>query len=375
MHTITERETLPWNALLALTTTAFLTVLTENIPAGLLPAMAAGLGVSLAVAGQSVTIFALGTVATAIPIMVTTSAWNRKRLLSLVIVGFIVANAITALSGLYWLTLLARLLGGVAAGLVWSLQAGFARRLSPPQLRGRAIAVAMAGIPLALALGIPAGTLLGNALGWQATFWTISALGVALLIWITLAVPDHPGSPASDRPTVRRTLAVPGITASLLITSLFVLAHFGLYTYVAPVLRWRGMGEQVDLALLVYGIAGVAGLLITGTLIDGRVRVLTAGGVALILVAGLALVGPVPTLVTMVVWGLGFGGLPALSQAAIAHAEGDTAQAVLVTLWNLATAVGGLVGGLLLSGFGAGAVPWLVPVLLVPALWLLWRRG
>lgn len=118
-------------ALLALTTAAFVTVLTEALPAGVLPGMSAGLRVGESAAGQAVTIYALGTALTAIPLAAATSTWPRKRLLLTGVAGFAVANTVTALSADYALTMVARFVAGIAAGVVWALLAGYARRLAP----------------------------------------------------------------------------------------------------------------------------------------------------------------------------------------------------------------------------------------------------
>jgi predicted MFS family arabinose efflux permease len=161
-----EVGTLPVRALAALTTAAFITVLTEALPAGVLPTMSADLGVSESATGQSVTIYAIGTAVSAIPLSVATAGWRRKHLLLAGVVGFAIANTVTAVSTIYPLTMVARFVAGVAAGVVWALLAGYARRMAPEHMQGKAIAIVMAGIPLALSLGIPAGTFLGAALGW-----------------------------------------------------------------------------------------------------------------------------------------------------------------------------------------------------------------
>ncbi|OEV10573.1 MFS transporter, partial [Streptomyces nanshensis] len=116
------------------------------------------------------------------------------------------------------LTMTARFVAGVAAGLAWALLAGYARRLVPAPLGGRAIAIAMAGIPVALSLGVPAGTFLGNALGWRTAFWAMTALTAVLLGWITAAVPDQPGQQPDDRTPMAAVLRIPGVLPVLLTT-------------------------------------------------------------------------------------------------------------------------------------------------------------
>lgn len=376
---------LPMPALLALATAVFITSLTETLPAGLLPAMSADLHVGESAAGQTVTIYAIGTALTVIPLTAVTAGWRRKRLLLTAMAGFAVANTVTALSDSYPLTMAARFVAGVAAGLAWALLAGYARRLAPGHLRGKAIAIAMAGIPVALSLGVPAGTFLGQALDWPVAFLIMTGLTVVLLGWIGALVPDQPGDAdqragsgraAEDRrPSMLGALHVPGVTPILTVTLLLVLAHSILYTFIAPFLDRIGMGGSTDLVLLVFGAACLVSIWIVGAWINRRPRVLTIAGILLIAVAAaiLAVTSSSPVLVyaAVTLWGLGWGGAPTILQTAAGDAGGesaDAAQAMLVTLWNVAIAGGGLTGGLLLILLGTTSFPWSVLVLLLPVL-------
>ncbi|MFI7324675.1 MFS transporter [Streptomyces rubiginosohelvolus] len=377
------QQKLPLLALLALATAVFVTSLTETLPAGLLPAMSADLGVGESAAGQTVTVHAIGTALTAIPLTAATAAWRRKRLLLAAMGGFALANTVTALSSVYELTMAARFLAGVAAGLAWALLAGYARRMAPVHLQGKAIAVAMAGIPVALALGVPAGTFLGDALGWRVAFLAMTGLTVLLLLWIVAAVPDFPGQGRGDRPRMLRTLWIPGVSPVLFVTLVFVLAHTVLYAYIAAYLDDLGLGGSTGLVLLAFGAASLASIWITGVLIHDRLRGLTVAGALLVAVAAalLAVASDTAALVyaAAVLWGLGWGGIPTLLQTAVGDAGGesaDAAQAMLVTLWNAAMAAGGLVGGLLLDTFGSTSFPWTVLLLLLPVIAVvLYSRG
>ncbi|MFE2261524.1 MFS transporter [Streptomyces griseosporeus] len=366
---------LPLAALLALATAVFVTSLTETLPAGLLPAMSAGLKVGEPAMGQSVTIYAVGTALTAIPLSAATAGWRRKRLLLTAMAGFAAANTVTALSASYPLTMAARFLAGVAAGLAWALLAGYARSLVAAPLRGRAVAVVMTGIPVALSLGVPAGTYLGELLGWRAAFALMTAVAVALLGWIGLLVPDRPGQERGARAPMLRALGVPGVVPVLFVTLVFVLAHTVLYAYVAAFLDHAGLGGSTGLVLLVFGAASLVSIWYVGARIDRRLRALTVAA-TLLVGAGAALLAvsahSLPAVyAAAALWGLGWGGVPTLLQTAAADAGGEhaeAAQAMLVTLWNVAMAGGGVVGGVLLDRVGAGVFPWSVPVLLAPVL-------
>ncbi len=194
MTTTTETtEKLPLAALLALAMTGFICIMTETLPAGLLPEISTGLDVSPALAGQTITAYALGSLIAAIPLTVATQGWRRRRVLLATILGFLFFNSLTALSPNYTLTLFARFAAGAAAGLAWSLLAGYARRMVSPAQQGRAMAVAMIGTPIALSLGVPLGTWLGNLMGWRLAFGLMSGLTLLLIVWVLVKVPDYPG--------------------------------------------------------------------------------------------------------------------------------------------------------------------------------------
>lgn len=355
-------DRLPWGGLLALSMATFITILTEALPAGLLPQIGTGLGVSETAAGQLVTVYALGSLMAAIPLTAFTQGVRRRLLLLIAIIGFLLANTITAVSSSYGLTLVARFSAGVAAGLLWALAAGYAARMAPEHLKGRSIAVAMAGTPLALSLGVPAGAFLGTIIGWRACFGLLSVLSVILALWILAKVPDFAGEPTEKRRSLAGVLSLPGIRSVLFVVLAFVLGHNILYTYIAPFLADAGMMERTDAVLLVFGITSLVSIWIVGALIDPRLRELTLLSIALFGLSTVALWiwSDVPVIIyaATAVWGLAFGGCATLFQTASAKAAGpaaDLAQSMLVTVWNTAIAGGGLVGGILLEQLGVDA--------------------
>ncbi|RBQ17657.1 MFS transporter [Spongiactinospora rosea] len=370
--TVAVTDRLPWSPLLALCTAAFMGILTEALPAGVLPEMARDLAVSESAMGQALTIYAIATGVSAIPVAVTTATWRRKHLVLLAVATFAVANTITAISSNYPVTMVFRLVAGVAAGVIWAELVGYARRLAPPHLQGRAIAITMAGIPLALSLGIPAGTFLGGLFGWRLTFLLVTGIAVILLGWISLSVPNYPGQRPEAREPILRALSLPGVVAVLFVVAVYVLSHNILYTYIATFLDEYRMGADRDIVLLVFGIASMVSIWITGALVDRKLRHLTIGSTALFIVAAaaLALLADVPAVVyaAMVLWGLGWGGVATLLQTAVTDAGGDRGQALLVTTWNSFMAGGGAVGGILLDRLGPTSFPWSVFLLLVPVL-------
>ncbi|WP_213881379.1 MFS transporter [Pseudomonas sp. dw_358] len=371
---------LPLGALLALAMTGFICIVTETLPAGLLPEIGSGLHLSAALAGQTVTVYALGSLLAAIPLAIATQSWRRRTVLLMTVFGFLVFNSITALSSQYWLILVARFFAGVSAGLAWSLIAGYARRMVTPPLQGRALAVAMVGTPIALSLGVPLGTWLGGYMGWRLVFGLMSALTLALIAWVLIKVPDYPGQSASQRMALRQVFVTPGVRSVLAVVFTWMLAHNILYTYVAPFVARAGLTRQVDRVLLAFGIAALVGIWLTGRLVDRHLR--TAVLVSLATFAAVAIFfgvfasSAVAIYVGVFIWGLTFGGAATLLQTALADAAGkgaDVALSMNVVVWNSAIAGGGLLGGVLLEHWGVNAFPGVLLVLLVTSLAIAFR--
>lgn len=375
--TMDERDgkKLPLGALLALAMTGFICIVTETLPAGLLPEIGSGLGVSPSLAGQMVTVYALGSLLAAIPLTVATQSWRRRTVLLLPILGFLIFNSVTALSSNYWLTLVARFFAGASAGLAWSLIAGYARRMVIPQLQGKAMAIAMVGTPIALSLGVPLGTWLGGFMGWRMAFGLMSGMTLVLIAWVLIKVPDYPGQASSERMALRQVFFTPGVRSVLGVVFTWMLAHNILYTYIAPFIAGSGLANDVDVVLLVFGVAALVGIWGTGRLVDRYLRATVLASLATFAAVsvffGLFPGSALAIYIGVFIWGLTFGGAATLLQTALADsaAEGaDVALSMNVVVWNSAIAGGGIVGGVLLGQWGAGSFPWVLLVLLLGGL-------
>ncbi|MBQ0850698.1 MFS transporter [Streptomyces sp. BH-SS-21] len=367
-----REDRLPVAALVALFTAGFITTLTEALPAGVLPEMSRALGVSESMAGQTVTIYAVATMLTAIPVAVATTNWPRRHLLVVALIGFLVANLGTAISVDYTVTMVARFVAGAASGVTWSILGGYAQRIAPEALKGRAMAFAFAGTPVALALGVPIGAFLGQMVGWQVTFGLMSVLSGLLIVWAMWKLPNVPGQEAAERLPLRRLLRIGGLRTILAVTGVYVLAHTILYTYIAPVLAGVGLADQVQWILLTFGIASILSIWLTGVFVDRHHRRLVilstvffaAAAVALALWSGNVVVDHV----AVTAWGLAFGGAATLFQGALMTASrehADAAQPLMVTMWNGGIGLGGLIGGILLAGLGSASLMIAVAVLVV----------
>lgn len=363
-RSIAPEPRLPLHAMIILALAAFVTLLTEIMPAGLLSAISQGLHVSQAAGGQFITAFALGALLAALPSAAFTHASRRKPLLIAGLTGFVVVNGANACIDSLALALAMRFLAGCCGGLIWAMFAGYATRLAPANQRGRAIALAGSGVTLALVLGAPLSAMLGQFVGWRGAFAGLSAFSALLILWSLKFLPDAPGSAEGSHFSVASALRQPGVTANLALISTVVAAHSLLYVYIEPLLGPSGMSGRVDALLLVFGGGSVAGLFITGILIDRYLARLTLVSILLFVLAALILAfglnHPLPVCMAIAIWGITIGGFAALTQSVMAHVAGrfmDTAQAMATTAWNLAVSCGGLLGGFLLTHGTIGTLP------------------
>lgn len=354
---------LPILALIGLFVAGFIGILTEALPAGLLPEMSTTLGQSVAVTGQTVTVYAIGTAIAVIPLAVATTNWPRRDLLIVALLAQIVTNGVTALSTDLTITLIARFVAGLSSAVIWSLLGAYAARIAPAGKQGRAIAIALGGIPVALALGVPAGVLVGQLANWQLAFWGSAALTALTIVWALIFLPNLPGIPRTARHRVNHVLSLKGVPTILFVVAAFVIAHNILYTYIAAYLADIGLASQTGWILFVFGALAVLSIFVVGTYIDRHLRKLIVISAVLFAVAALALAllsrSPAVVYVAAAAWGLAFGSSATLFTTAIVNASGpagDVAQSVFISVFSGSIAAGGLIGGLLLDGFGLNAL-------------------
>ena len=275
---------------------------------------------------------------------------------------------------------MARYGAGAAAGLAWALLAGYARRMVTPAQQGRALAIAMVGTPIALSVGVPAGTWLGAAVGWRLAFWIMSGATLLLIVWVLAKVPDFPGLAHHERQPFGHVLRTPGVRSVLGVVVTWMLAHNVLYTYIVPFITPAGLAGEADRILLLFGLSALAGIWLTSCTVDHALRLSVLVSLAIFAaVAGVFAIGsasPAVIMIGVTIWGLTFGGAATLLQTALADAAGegtDVALSMNVVVWNSAIAGGGLLGGVLLETWGALSFPWIVMALAAVSFLIAWQ--
>ncbi|MEV6427331.1 MFS transporter [Nocardia sp. NPDC051463] len=358
-HATTIRSPLlRWLAVVAVMLGIFSIVTTEILPIGLLTSIGADFTISDGMAGLMMTMPGLLAAVAAPLITVAAARIDRKLLLCACTLVLVLANAVAAIAPDFWLVLVSRVLIGITIGGYWSIAAGLAGRLVPPESAARATAVIFSSVPLGSVLGVPAGTLVGSLAGWRAAFVVLGILSAGVLSLLLIALPPLPAVQAVQLSTLRAGLHGRGIRSALLATFFVVLAQFGTYTYVTPFLEQvTGVGAAtITMLLLIYGVAGILGNFLGGALVARRPRTTLGGAAALMACATLAL----PLLgrweagaaLLLIVWGVGYGAVPVALQAWFAAAVPSTAEvsSVLFTASFQATfSLGALVGGVIVD--------------------------
>ena len=353
--------------LLALSIGAFGIGTTEFAPMGLLPPIAHSLGVSIPVAGQLITAYAVGVMVGAPLVTLLLSPLRRKAALVTLMALFTVGNVCSALAPGYDGLLAARVLTSLAHGAFFGLGSVEAASLVLPARRASAVATMLMGLTVANIGGVPAATALGHLLGWRLAFLATGGLGLLAVLALLLALP---AGVHGSRPDVRRELAVllrPPVQAALLTTSLFSGGVFTLYTYLAPLLnRITGAGPfLVTVVLAVTGVGFTIGNWIGGRGADrGSERSLPR---FLALLAAVLLVFPLlarteaGALGGALLWGIAtFAAVPSLQLRVMEDARDAPALGASVNIgaFNLGNAFGALLGGAVLGlGLGYSAVP------------------
>ncbi len=345
-----------WPAVFAVTVGIFAIVTIEILPIGLLTPIASGFGVSAGTAGWTMTVPGFVAAVAAPVVTVAAGRLDRRPVLGGLLVLLAAAGVLTAAAPAFWVLLAARFLVGVVIGGFWSIGAGLAPRLVGTAAAARATSVIFAAVPVGSVLGVPLGTLVGQLAGWRTAFLLLGILSLGTAGALVLLAPPLPPGEATRLTVLGGLVRRRGVRSGLLVTFLVVLAHFGTYTYVTPLLRDVVRPEVLSGYLLAYGVAGIAGTFLAGRY--GKGFALAAAVIALAVFV-LPHTGPDGALVTLVLWGVAYGAVPVCSQAWFAREAPDAPEAatVLFTASFQATiSVGALAGGFVVDAVSVPAV-------------------
>jgi DHA1 family inner membrane transport protein len=366
--------------LLALALAAFGIGTTEFVIMGLLPEVAADLGVGIPSAGLLVTGYALGVVIGAPIVAIVTNGLPRKATLIALMAVFILGNLLCAIAPNYELLMGARVVTAFCHGAFFGIGSVVAADLVPRHQRARAISLMFAGLTIANILGVPAGTALGQAMGWRATFWGVVGIGVVAATALALLLPAKLETARGNMLREFRVLAKPQVLMAMGMSVIASASMFSVFTYITPLLREvTGLSpEGVTYVLVLFGIGITVGNILGGRLADWRLMtalVAIFSALVLVLVAFVFSSGAlIPAVVTVFFWGMISFAQGAPLQTRVvdqAYEAPNLASTLNQAAFNLGNAIGAWVGGIAVGlGVGYGSLPWVGAVLAAAALGL-----
>ena len=377
-------------ALYLLALAVFVMGTSEFMLAGLVPAMADGLAVSVGSAGLLTSAFAVGMVLGAPVMAAFARRWPARATLVGCVVIFAVCHIIAALTPAFSVLFATRVVAAVANAGFLAVALSTATRLVAPNQKGRALAVLLSGTTIATVAGVPAGALLGTALGWRATFWAVALLCVPAAVGIAAGIRGNQRTvqDGTDRDHSLKTelaqLRVPRLLVVMLLGALVNGGTFAAFTYLAPVVtETAGLNAAwVPTALVLFGTGSFLGVVAAGRISDTCPRLLLVLATPALLVGwvALAVVATHPALLLILVFTQGIlafaVGSTLITRVLYAASSAPTMGGSYATVaLNIGAAAGPALGAVALSGTGnlaavgvAAALTGTALLILLPAL-------
>lgn len=341
----------------------------ELMLAGLLPELATDLHVSIPAAGLLISAFAVGMLVGAPILAVGTLRWSRRAAMLSFLTIFALTHVAGALTSSYGVLLATRVAGAFVYAGFWAVASVTAIELAGPQARAKAMSILAGGLTVATIIGLPAGTLLGQHLGWRAAFWAVAALSVLAIAGVVTTIPRGRSATVPQLRQEVRSMANPQLWIAYGTTALSTGAILVIFSYLAPLLtETTGLSEAwVPVILALYGVGSLIGITVSGRTADRRpfrtLVVSLAGVVAAAIVLALATSTAwlaVPAIV--LVGTFGFATNPAVNSRvfSVAGSAPTLAAAFNISAFNVGITVGPWLGGLALdAGAGYSAVGWI----------------
>jgi DHA1 family L-arabinose/isopropyl-beta-D-thiogalactopyranoside export protein-like MFS transporter len=340
-----------WLAVVSLALAAFVFNTTEFVPVGLLSAIAETFSMPVERVGLMLTIYAWAVAILSLPCMLLTRDFERRGLLQGLFALFIASHVLCAVAWSFAALMAGRLGIALAHSVFWSITASLAVRLAPQGRQAAALSLLAAGTSIAMVLGIPIGRLIGEAVGWRATFGAIGVMALAVMLCLAQLLPPMPSHRAGSLSSLSHILRHPALMALYLLTIIVITAHFVAYTYIEPFIQSvAGLaGRVTTIVLLLSGGAGLPASLLFSRFYRPRPQaflLISIGALALCLL-GLRLAGggEVALEILSVVWGMAIIAFGLATQAMVLRLSPDATD-VAMSLYS----------GLYNVGIGGGAV-------------------
>lgn len=365
----------PWLMMILMSSVTFVGILSELMPSGVLPLMMADLNISEVQTGNLVGYYAIASAIFAIPLISLTMQFNRKYLLLILLAGFAISNIISGLVYDYTIIIILRVIGGICAGVMWPMIAAYGMRLVDERHHGKAIAVIMAGTTLGISIGMPIMTAIGNDYGWRTEFIGLGGVIILIALLSFFILPSIPGEKLTKSSSPFALLRIPAVLIVLLLTLLGVIAHYGVYVYITSLVDEIQLAGGVESALLFFGIGSLISVLLAIKYTDKHLRLLTIAMFGLLIISmGVFLLFGGKTGMghfAFFLWGLSFGPLVTLLQAAVSRqveTAKDVATSVQSSVFNLSIMIASSVAGMLLGIYSPMSLVYFAIALAIPGI-------
>ncbi|UOO93291.1 sugar transporter [Vitreoscilla stercoraria] len=374
-----QRPEHSWLAVVALSIAAFIFNTTEFVPVGLLPNIAASFDMQVAHTGLIMTVYAWAVTLFSLPFTMMTARFERRGLLACLFVLFILSHVLAAFAWSFEALLVARLGIAGAHAVFWAITIPMAVRLAPEGKRAKALSFIITGSSLATVLGVPLGTILGQAVGWRTTFGVIGVLALCILLLLLSVLPRIPSTVSGSIKVLPSLLKRPQLLYVYATLALVIGAHFTAYTYITPFLgEVGGLGETAIVAtLFVIGMEGIVGGIIFARTSDAHPTRLLIMPMAVLLLCLLLLhtlsLNLVGMLTLALAWGVAITILAMVLQNKVLEVASDASDigiAMFSGVYNLGIGGGALIGGQVIMHLGLPMVGYVGSVLAVLALLL-----
>ncbi|HIZ86286.1 MAG TPA: sugar transporter [Candidatus Coprenecus stercoravium] len=354
-----------WLPLVALACSTFIFNTSEFIPIGLLSDIAADFAITESKAGLLITIYAWVVAIASLPLMLTVSGIESKRLMLGIFGLFVISHVGSAFSSGYYMLMMSRIGVACSHAIFWSIVTPLAVKIAPKGKGSAALSIIIAGSSIAMIAGLPLGRAIGLVAGWRMTFLIIGCVSFAVMLLIAAVLPRTQGQKAFSLKQLPGLLRTPSLSGIYLVTVLSVTAHFTGYSYIEPFLaQIAGFNAgSITMVLTLFGIMGLIGSLLFSRYFDSHrsffTRYAVIGIGCCLMLLHPAAAHHQTVLALCVFWGLAncFYNMVFQSEIIRTVPEGTSiAMSIYSGIYNVGIGSGALIGGCVCSGIGVGAI-------------------